>query len=1497
VGTPETLRLHQLLLALMERGVELDKPERLARYLGPVLCRSASQQSLFEERLASWWAQVAAMEAVAEHQALPPNDLFSLRAIALENELEGLEGRQRWLRRGLELAKVGAVVVALALVPLPPRPEKTSDAPWGPAQPRPGETVAQVRPPAREPIPNATRRRSASTPAKPREAQPPEATPLDAKPFETRPQETAPLELAREEGWLLLPREFLLLVTFATLLLAVAVYGLWRLWWWRQAWLLLERLAVKGDLQLHRIALATLVPDVVPPSRARRLARTLNRWIQKPALELDSAATVERATRRGGWVTPAYGQRRERLSYLFLIEQHSLADQQNRHLRAWLEQLRQEGVLLGWVSYQGDPGHCHGPEGRGPVQTLRELGRQRPDAVMVVVAEAETFFNPLDGSLVPWLEGLADWSRRAVLTPRPLVHWGAAERELSRHVRVLPISEEDLIQPGHLLDADNPDPLRLDAPAKLLGSLSNSALLPDPAFLSEPSLLRQRPRRLIDTTPPPQQVIGRLLADMRGHLGPEGSTWLAACAVFPELHWTITAYLGQRLQNTKGEPLLKACPMLRLARLPWFRQGFLPDWLRVPLILGLPPEQEHQVREALRNLMLVAVQGGEVGGDQLSVATRHGRHLPLLFPPLLDLLRRRAGPTSPLRDHMFLSFMQHRPLLAAEAPESLRHLLQDHLPKAGPRPHPRDLLHHPRVLLKVALALLAAAGLGLFGLERLERSNLARLVLRPSEADMYYDTNRSDHLQRAITAAGLSRSTLLSFGGRPSMAPVEAALETGLWIPGLYLRFLRAHNQRINDGAFSPDGHIFITASWDKTLRLWDVTTGQPIGPHLRGHREGVTSVAFSPDGRRIVSGSADNTLRLWDATSGQPIGSPIRGHTGWIRNVAFSPDGRRIVSSSEDLTLRFWNADTGKPIGRPLHRQSNVSLSKGFSPDGRVFVSGSDDETLHLWDVNTGKAFSLLNQAYKSGSYFRLDNRETTLWSASFSPDGRRIASLSNVNTLLIWDVATRKPIGPSLQGHITSVKDAALAFSPDSRRIVSGSEDNTLRIWDANTGQPIGSPLRGHTKRVMTVNFTPDGKRILSTSDDGTMRFWDAATGKPIGSSLRLFYVSGANVLSTNGRILAEISYEHLEFWDVDDSPLNLNTLRGNRWAVPAKVSSLIAMNSGDLISGHEDGTLRRWRDGKAYGPPIATGQPTISSLIELKNGELISGGSDGTMRRWRNGKPVGGGKPIATDQGSIILLETRNGEVVSGGDDGTLRRWRDGKPVGDGKPIATKQGELIRLIQQKNGEMISFGSFGTLRRWRDGKPAGKEENLDHGLGMAGNPTSVVVLNNGEVISGGLDGTMRRWRGGKPVGFLNKPTFLGHVIFTGQGRLQSLIELKNGELISGGSDGTLRRWRDGRPVGDGRPIATGLKSVEHLIELKTGEVISYGPDRSSNVPTLRRWPSLTPSWRVLLPRACRRLEYHPRLQSWPWLNTARATCDQLVWSQPRGTTSGVKP
>jgi WD40 repeat protein len=162
------------------------------------------------------------------------------------------------------------------------------------------------------------------------------------------------------------------------------------------------------------------------------------------------------------------------------------------------------------------------------------------------------------------------------------------------------------------------------------------------------------------------------------------------------------------------------------------------------------------------------------------------------------------------------------------------------------------------------------------------------------------------------------------------------------WRPYLVeLKGLLSHGDQVSSVAFSLDGKIILTGSFDRTARLWDTETGRNIGEPLQ-NPERVFSVAFSPDGRTILTGCGDGTARVWDATTRRPSSPPLKHMDvgsvplgDIVSSVAFSPDGRTILTGGWDNVARLWEAATGRSIGSPL-RHPFIVNSVAFSPDGR---------------------------------------------------------------------------------------------------------------------------------------------------------------------------------------------------------------------------------------------------------------------------------------------------------------------------------------------------------------------------------------------------------------------------------------------------------------------------------------------------------------------------------------------------------------------------------
>ncbi|KAG8933857.1 hypothetical protein FRC01_006703 [Tulasnella sp. 417] len=642
---------------------------------------------------------------------------------------------------------------------------------------------------------------------------------------------------------------------------------------------------------------------------------------------------------------------------------------------------------------------------------------------------------------------------------------------------------------------------------------------------------------------------------------------------------------------------------------------------------------------------------------------------------------------------------------------------------------------------------------------------------------------------------------------------------------------LRGHDSSVHSVAFSPDGKLLASGSWDKSIRLWDAKTGAPIGEPLRGHDSSVHSVAFSPDGKLLASGSGDKTIRLWDAKTGASIGKPLRGHDHWVRSVAFSPDGKLLASGSEDKTIRLWDAKTGAPSGEPLRGHDWTVQSVAFSPDGKLLASGSNDCTIRLWDAKTGAPI---------GEPLRDHNG--LVESVAFSPDGKLLASGSWDWTTRLWDAKTQAPIGDPhrFRGLDGDGCAQSVAFSPDGKLLASGSLGKTIRLWDAKTGALIGEPLRGHHGSVQSVAFSPDDKILASGSEDNTIRLWDAKTGAPIGEPLRGHNLSVESVaFSPDGKLLASGSWDKtIRLWDAKTGAPIGEPLRGH----DGEVQSVAFSPDGKLLaSGSRDNTIRLWdaKTGASIGEPLRGHDHWVRSVAFSPDGKLLASGSeDKTIRLWdaKTGAPIG--EPLRGHLGSVLSVAfSPDGKLLaSGSKDCAIRLWdaKTGAPIGE--QLIGHDHWVQSVAFSLDSKLLASGSpDNTIRLWDAKTGARLGEPF---RGHDGSFESITFSPDGKLLaSGSSDNTIRLWDAkiGAPIGEPSR----GH-----HQSVRSVAFSPDGKLLASGSrDQTIRLWDAKTQPPIGEPLRGHDQSVESVAFSPDGKLLASG----SRDKTIRLWDTKT--------------------------------------------------
>ncbi len=455
------------------------------------------------------------------------------------------------------------------------------------------------------------------------------------------------------------------------------------------------------------------------------------------------------------------------------------------------------------------------------------------------------------------------------------------------------------------------------------------------------------------------------------------------------------------------------------------------------------------------------------------------------------------------------------------------------------------------------------------------------------------------------------------------------------------------HSDTITSLAFSADGRLLASGSFDRTVRLWSVESGHEIRT-LAGHHLQVQSVAFGRRGELLASGSWDKTAKLWDVRTGKEIGTFL-GHEEWLQAVALSPDEELVATLDMSGVIRVWRTDRQDLLAQwgPDKNLSTV-FSLVFSPDGNLLAAGR-----HVWDARSGhRVLSLPDQARV----------------LLFSPDGRPLLSLRGditfvdpvsgsqfpaVNVLIsrltkdfrvggditLWDAKTARKLRTLPRGDASM---HLLSFSADGRTIVGGTDDGRLIFWEADSGRLVRT-LAGHGHGVDALAVGPDGS--VASAAKNEIKLWKQ--GESAGRTLR----GSANAVTTvtvspDGQTVAVGLARGVKLWSTSgDKPIR--SLAGSKGE---STSLAFSSDSRFLAAGTDQGEVEVW--GVNAGTHILGfkgDQKEVRGVAFSPDGaKLASIGQDGVARIWS----VPGGREVARlqDAGSNAVAFSPDGGLLA-------------------------------------------------------------------------------------------------------------------------------------------------------------------------------------------------------------------------------------------------------
>jgi WD40 repeat protein len=341
------------------------------------------------------------------------------------------------------------------------------------------------------------------------------------------------------------------------------------------------------------------------------------------------------------------------------------------------------------------------------------------------------------------------------------------------------------------------------------------------------------------------------------------------------------------------------------------------------------------------------------------------------------------------------------------------------------------------------------------------------------------------------------------------------------------LLVLKGHSDWVNSVAYSHDGKWLITSGRDKTVRIWDAATGKA--------QVVIGEVPKKDDKEPPKKGETTEEKKDEKKDKGPPAkkeekkGPPPVYPTN-VKDAVFSPDSARTASSTGQ-----WNKEKKEWVGEiqirdvagkqlsALHGHADQIESIAYSPDGKLLATGSEDQTAILWDLAAGKALHTLKG--HAGSVFGV----------AFNKDGTRLATAGADKAVKVWEVATGKELtdkgGLKLEG-----LEAPPPPKDPKAKDPKKDQKKDPKGKDPKTPGKDTKPPMAVDYEMTSVAYSPDGARLAASNLSGKVRIWDAATGKLL-QTIKCPEGVWSIAFSPDGKRMATGGFDDtIKVWDAD-------------------------------------------------------------------------------------------------------------------------------------------------------------------------------------------------------------------------------------------------------------------------------------------------------------------------------------------------------------------------